>query len=139
MNSTYLVFVYGSLRKGFGHPAFKYISNYFDFVCHAKIKGRLYDLGEYPAAVPEEEDHYIVGELYSVKHKDEFAYAIAQLDDYEGINPGEENSSLYRRELANIYTDNGLVTAWVYWYNRSVEGYPAIASGDILAYMKQRT
>jgi gamma-glutamylcyclotransferase (GGCT)/AIG2-like uncharacterized protein YtfP len=136
MNTVCQLFVYGSLRKGFEHPAFTYISNYFDFVCHAKIKGRLYDLGEYPAAIPSEEEHFIIGELYSIKNITEFGYAIAQLDDYEGINPGDGATSLYRRELANIYTGNGLLTAWVYWYNGSVHQHPAIETGDVLAYLK---
>jgi gamma-glutamylcyclotransferase (GGCT)/AIG2-like uncharacterized protein YtfP len=138
MNSICQLFVYGSLRKGFEHPAFTYIATYFDFVCHAKIMGKLYDLGEYPAAVPGSENNFITGELYTIRHRDEFAYAIAQLDDYEGVNPGDDEEPLYRRELANIYTDNGLVMAWVYWYNGSVAGYPPIESGDVLEYMKQR-
>ena len=139
MNTNFQLFVYGALRKGFEHPVFTYIANYFHFVGPGKIKGRLYDLGEYPAAIPADDDHYIFGELYTIRHKDEFCYAIGQLDDYEGINPGDDATSLYRRELTEVYTDNGLVTAWVYWYNGSVDGYPPIASGDVLAYMQQRT
>ena len=137
MNTNYQLFVYGSLRKGFEHPAFKYITSYFHFVSHGKVKGLLYDLGEYPAAIPDKEEHYIVGELYSINEPDEFSYAIAQLDDYEGINP-EEGSSLYRRELATIYTDHYMTNAWVYWYNGRLEDQPIIASGDVLAYMKEK-
>ena len=95
-------------------------------------------MGEYPAAIPTEDDNYIQGELYKIRHEDEFCYAIGQLDDYEGINPGDNSTSLYRRELAEVYTDNGIFSAWVFWYNGTVEGYPLIASGDVLDYMKQR-
>jgi len=138
MNTTYQLFVYGSLRKGFEHPAFTYIANYFHFSCHAKVKGLVYDLGEYPAAIPTDSEHFISGELYTIKHKDEFCYAIGQLDDYEGINPGDESTSLYRRELVNVYTADETLSAWVYWYNGPVEGFPVIPSGDVLEYMKQR-
>jgi gamma-glutamylcyclotransferase (GGCT)/AIG2-like uncharacterized protein YtfP len=138
MNTNFQLFVYGSLREGFEHPAFQYIGKYFHFVSHGKIKGQLFDLGEYPAAIPTQGEHYIIGELYAIKEADEFCYAIAQLDDYEGINPGE-GASLYRRELTTVYTGNGETDAWVYWYNGFVDGKPIIASGDVLAYMKERS
>ena len=137
MNSQHQLFVYGSLRKGFEHPIFKYVSDYFHFVSPGKIKGILYDLGEYPAALPTEGESYIKGELYAIKEPTEFSYAIAQLDDYEGINP-EEGSSLYRRELASIYTDQGITTAWVYWYNGEIGTEPIIESGDMLQYLKEK-
>lgn len=138
MNPNFQLFVYGSLRQGFGHPAFQYISHYFHFVSNGKVRGRVYDLGEYPAAVPVSGDHYIVGELYAINEPDEFNYAIAQLDDYEGVNPGEGEPSLYRRELCLVDTDKGVSEAWVYWFNGQVENKPYIASGDVLAYMKDR-
>ena len=137
MNSTFQIFVYGSLRKGFEHPVFKYIADYFNFAGHGKVKGLLYDLGEYPAALPDNGEHYIIGEVYAIKEQDEFSYAIAQLDDYEGINP-VEGDSLYRRELATIYTENGTAKAWVYWYNGYISDESVIESGDVLAYMKER-
>ena len=79
------LFVYGSLRSGFHHPAYEYISRYFKLVDNAKIKGVLYDMGEYPAAIPTNEENFIIGELYTIINADEFSWAIAQLDDYEGI------------------------------------------------------
>ncbi|CAN5686615.1 gamma-glutamylcyclotransferase [soil metagenome] len=137
MNTNYQLFVYGSLRKGFEHPVFKYISDYFNFVSHGKVKGLLYDFGEYPAAVPDNGDHFIIGELYTVKEPDEFSYAIGQLDDYEGINPAE-GSSLYRREKTTVYTEQGTTTGWVYWYNGYINNEPLITSGDVLAYAREK-
>lgn len=55
------LFVYGTLRSGFQSPAYSYISRYFTLIGEAKVKGRLYDLGDYPAAVPVEEDYFIIG------------------------------------------------------------------------------
>jgi gamma-glutamylcyclotransferase (GGCT)/AIG2-like uncharacterized protein YtfP len=78
------VFVYGSLRSGFHHPAYAYISRYFTLVSEGKVKGSLYDMGEYPAAIPSEKDQFIIGELYRINSPEEFEWAIAQLDDYEG-------------------------------------------------------
>ncbi len=138
MDCKYQLFVYGSLRRGFEHPAYEYIGHYFHFVGHARVKGLVYDLGEYPAALPTEENKYIIGEVYAIKNPDEFSYAIAQLDDYEGVNQ-EDGFSLYRREMVRVFLEDGAVTdAWIYWYNSIVEGAPLVESGDVLAYHNEK-
>lgn len=133
------VFVYGSLRSGFHHPAYEYISRYFTLVSDAKVKGSLYDMGEYPAAIPSEKDLFIIGELYRINNPDEFEWAIAQLDDYEGVRPEQGDTPLYRREQTVVYTKQGPTEAWVYWFNGDVSGKPVIESGDVLEYMKKKS
>jgi gamma-glutamylcyclotransferase (GGCT)/AIG2-like uncharacterized protein YtfP len=137
----YNLFVYGSLRHGFHHAAHQYISKYFSFVCNGKIKGTLSDMGEYPAATPCAEEHYIIGELYAINSEEELEWAIDQLDEYEGLFPevDEGEKVLFRRELTPIFLDNGdIKNAWVYWYNGNVEGKPIIASGDVLQYLQEK-
>ena len=136
--SIYQVFVYGSLRKGFQHPAYAYISRYFTLVAEAKIKGRLYDMGSYPAAIPTDEAFFITGELYKINHPDEFAWAIAQLDDYEGLNADDGETPLYRREPVTVFVQDQEEQAWVYWYNGDTTGKTLIAEGDVLQYMGQK-
>jgi gamma-glutamylcyclotransferase (GGCT)/AIG2-like uncharacterized protein YtfP len=80
---SYYLFVYGSLLSGFQSPAYDYIRRYFTLISPAKIKGKLYDMGDYPAAVPATEDLFITGELYLIKNEPEFSWAMGQLDDYE--------------------------------------------------------
>src|SRR4051794_16941505 len=125
------LFVYGTLRKGFHQPAYEYLSKYFAFLSVAKVRGRLYDLGEYPAAIPVKEDCFVTGELYELKAADEFNWVIEQLDEYEGLNPEEGERPLYKRELADVFYENKIAKAWIYWYNQSLAGYPPISSGDI--------
>jgi len=135
------LFVYGSLRQGFHHAAHQYISKYFSFVSNGKIKGMLSDMGEYPAAIPTEEDHYIIGQLYVIKNNEEFAWAIEQLDEYEGLFPEEDEGekALFRRDITQVFLDNGDIQyAFVYWYNGDVSGKPIIASGDILQYLAEK-
>ena len=133
------LFVYGSLRSGFHHPAYRYISHYFSFVCNGKIRGILTDMGEYPAASPTTAESFITGELYTINNEDEFSWAIGQLDDYEGVNPEEEEEPLFRRELTHVITNNNKeVHAWVYWFNGDTAGKPVIASGDVLEYFQQK-
>ena len=135
---TYQLFVYGSLRSGFRSPAYEYISKYFTFVGDARIKGKLYDLGEYPAAIPVAEDSFIIGELYTIKNEHEFSWAMAQLDDYEGLNVEAGEEKLYHRKIEEVYINNQVVSAWVYWYSGDVTGKPVIVSGDILEFLKSK-
>ena len=133
------LFVYGSLRSGFHHPAYQYISNYFSFVCNGKIKGLLTDMGQYPAATPASNNLFITGELYCIKNEDEFSWAIGQLDDYEGVNAEEDEAPLFRREVTQVFTvDEKKTEAWVYWFNGDITGRPVITSGDVLEYFEQK-
>ncbi|MEO5563371.1 MAG: gamma-glutamylcyclotransferase family protein [Chitinophagaceae bacterium] len=136
--SNFHLFVYGSLRSGFHSPAYEYISRFFDLVSEGKVRGKLYDMGEYPAALPTKEDSFIIGELYAIKRGPEFSWAIGQLDDYEGVTPEPGEEQLYRREIAEIFINDKTVPAWIYWYNGSVEGRPAITSGDVLTYSPKK-
>src|SRR5258708_39782896 len=100
---NYQLFAYGSLRRGFHNTAYEYISRFFSFVAEAKVKGQLFDMGDYPAAIPTSGDTFITGELYVVKLENEFSWAIGQLDDYEGLNAEADEVQLYRRELTEVY------------------------------------
>lgn len=135
---VYQLFVYGSLRSGFRSPAYEYISRYFDLVGEAKVKGKLYDLGDYPAAKPTDEDTFIIGELYKIRSENEFAWAIGQLDDYEGVDVGFDETQLYRRDIAEVHIRDTSTKAWIYWYQGDVSGKPVIESGDVLQYMEQK-
>jgi gamma-glutamylcyclotransferase (GGCT)/AIG2-like uncharacterized protein YtfP len=139
-NQLYTLFVYGSLRQGFQSEAYGYISRYFTLVGHAKVKGSLYNLGDYPAALPSDEERFIEGELYSIKNEDEFGWAIGQIDDYEGVNVEAGEKPLYRRDITRAaLADGSKVDAWVYWYNGSVGDKPVIESGDVLEYMRKKS
>lgn len=135
---SYHLFVYGSLLSGFRSPAYDYISRYFTLISPAQIRGKLYDMGDYPAAVPCTEELFIKGELYIIKNESEFSWALGQLDDYEGVTtePGEPQA--YTREMTTVYLDNKTVNAWVYWYKGDISNKPVVESGDILQYHQQK-
>jgi gamma-glutamylcyclotransferase (GGCT)/AIG2-like uncharacterized protein YtfP len=135
---TQYLFVYGSLRQGFQSEAYHYISHYFDMVGAAKVKGFLIDMGSYPAAVPTNSDHFINGELYSLKNREEHGWAFGQLDDYEGVVVEADEMALYRRALTTAQVGDQTYTAWIYWYNADVTGKPIVASGDIFEYLKNK-
>lgn len=135
---VYQLFVYGSLRKGFHSYAYEYISRFFTFAGDARVRGKLYDMGSYPAAVPSGDESYIVGELYLVKNPAEFSWAIGQLDDYEGVSVEADEVQLYRRELIEAEFSGQTVPAWIYWFNGDVSGKPVIASGDMMEYLNSK-
>lgn len=134
----YQLFVYGSLLSGFHHPAYGYISRYFTLIGPAKVKGKLFDMGEYPAAIPVNDDVWITGELYQLNNKEEFEYALCQLDDYEGVFTEAGETPLYRREPVNVVINDRDTLAWIYWYNQDILGKPLIVSGSVLEYRDQQ-
>jgi gamma-glutamylcyclotransferase (GGCT)/AIG2-like uncharacterized protein YtfP len=130
------LFVYGSLRSGFNHPAYAYMADNFLLLGKAKVNGKLYDMGEYPAALPSGEDMFIYGELYQLREDRDFDWVIAQVDAYEGLDAEPGETPLYRRDKTKVYINETTTTAWIYWYNKEVYDSPVIASGDILDYLR---
>ena len=130
------LFVYGSLRSGFKSPLYEYISRFFTFVGEARIRGKLFDMGSYPAGVSTRDNTFITGELYQLNRESDFSWVIGQLDDYEGVNVEPDEMQLFRREITEIFLNGGITHAWIYWYNGDVSGKALIASGDIFQYMQ---
>ena len=135
--SQYL-FIYSSLRKGFHQSGFDYIARYFNFICNAQVKGVLNTIVRCAVATPTNEDHFISGELYQLKEKNDFSWVFGQLDDYEGITPEPGEEPLYRRELTSVIMDDKTITAWIYWYNGDTSGRPEITSGDLFQYLQEK-
>ena len=132
---SHQIFVYSSLRYGFHEGAFNYITQFFRFTSPGKVKGVFRDLGGLPVATQGEEDCFIPGDLYTLKNDSDFAWAFAQLDDYEGLIAETGEKPLYRRELTTVYKDDGSSTdAWIYWYNIENTDLPAVTFENSIAY-----
>ena len=112
--------------------------NFFKLVGPANVKGRLYDMGEFPDAIPVFTEDFIIGELYVLNNTDEFGWAIAQIDDYEGVNVELGELPLYRRNSTTVFCNGLSSTAWIYWYSGDVTGHPVISSGDVLQYLNEK-
>ena len=131
------LFVYASLRQGFENPFFEYIKNHFDLVGSGYVNGVLYDLGDYPVGVPHDE-YKIFGELYEAKSPEDFDWSIAQLDDYEGLNPEEGEQAPYRRMITTAFCNGQSYTSWVYWYIGEINSTTIVESGDVFEYMHRK-
>lgn len=97
------------------------------------MPGRLHDAGPYPAAValPERasekpERPEVHGTVFVL---DDPSHVLKALDRYEGVQPG--GGGLFRRDVVEVRLEDGrVVDAWIYWYDRDVEGLGRIPEGD---------
>ncbi len=137
-DGVYQLFVYGSLRSGFRSSAYEYISRFFNFTGEARVRGKLFDMGIYPAGIPTNDNSFIIGELYTIKNESEFSWAMGQLDDYEGVSVEPDEVQLYKRALTEVIVNETVTHAWIYWYNGDTSGRPLIASGDLMQYMRDK-
>jgi len=126
MADNYL-FVYGTLLNGDNEFAI-YLKNNCRFYANGKFKGRLYDVGEYPGAIADNQTKgYVYGGIFLIYDTER---VLKQLDDYEGFGPEQEQPNLFVRDIISIDSNNGPLDCWCYLYNLPVEGLPLIASGD---------
>ncbi|MCL5499022.1 Uncharacterized conserved protein YtfP, gamma-glutamylcyclotransferase (GGCT)/AIG2-like family [Phytobacter palmae] len=107
------IFVYGSLRRKQGNS--HWMTNAQWLGDHCVEDYQLYSLGHYPGAVPG--DGSVLGEVYRID-----AATLGELDALRTAG-GE-----YKRQL--IQTPYG--SAWMYVYQRPVEGKKFIPTGNWL-------
>ncbi|MEO6235759.1 MAG: gamma-glutamylcyclotransferase family protein [Vicinamibacterales bacterium] len=130
-----LVFFYGTLMAGFDRRRRAGIDDKLRYIGRGSIRGLLFDLGLYPAAVPASEGD-VWGEVYQMA---EPAAVLAGLDEIEGYRHDDPDRSLYRRQQADVrLPDGSAAPAWVYFYNAPLGRAPQIASGDYLEHVKVR-
>jgi gamma-glutamylcyclotransferase (GGCT)/AIG2-like uncharacterized protein YtfP len=128
--SKQILFVYGTLRKGFAlHSHLK--KSTVKEVGEGYIHGLLYDLGEYPGAIETSASTKIIGEVYAIRDQK----ALEKLDKIEEFNPEEVHKSLFIRKKTTVKLKSGdEISAWVYFLSKQPKDAQLIKSGD---YKKQ--
>jgi gamma-glutamylcyclotransferase (GGCT)/AIG2-like uncharacterized protein YtfP len=127
------VFFYGTLMSGFDRRRRAGIDPMLERVGHGRITAALFDLGIYPAAIPDP-DGVVWGEVYRAL---DIEKVLAGLDDIEGHSPAMPDASLYNRfEVPVTYDDGSTDVAWVYFYNAPLGRAERIASGDYLEHLR---
>jgi len=120
------LFVYGTLLDS-SNSYGAYLQQHCALLQAGKLRGKLYDIGEYPGAITDENnDQYVYGSIYQM---DEPEKILAFIDDYEGFGPNQEQPNLFVRKLTNIETNTETIECWVYLYNLPVNGLLWIESG----------
>jgi gamma-glutamylcyclotransferase (GGCT)/AIG2-like uncharacterized protein YtfP len=123
-----LLFVYGTLMRGYDHPMAQLLSRSADFIGPARCCGRLYLVKHYPGLVLSgDADDVVFGELFRLRRPDEL---LREFDMYEACGEGFAEPTEYLRRRLPVTADDGAVSeAWTYVYNWPVDGLPRIASG----------
>ena len=126
-----LLFVYGTLMRGFDNPMAKLLSGNADFVGEARCRGRLYRIKHYPGLLLSDDPADIVyGELYRLRERDAL---LREFDMYEACGEGfAEPTEYIRRMLPATLADGAKSDAWTYIYNWPVSDQARIASGRFL-------
>ena len=126
-NEDFLL-LYGSLTSGQPEFRAKGLDRDLRLIGERRIPGQLYDLGEYPGLVPG--PGIVQAELYSFTDTS----VLSRLDAFEECDRRNPNA-LYRRTTMRVDRDSDTslsaggssgIDAWIYIYNRAVEGRPRI-------------
>jgi gamma-glutamylcyclotransferase (GGCT)/AIG2-like uncharacterized protein YtfP len=126
-----LLFVYGTLMRGFDHPMARLLSANADFLGPASCRGRLYLVKHYPGLVLSDDAAEIAfGELYRLRARDEL---LREFDTYEACGESFKPPTEYVRRMLEVTRGDGAAAeAWTYLYNWPVADLPRIASGRFL-------
>ncbi len=125
------LFVCGTLRSGLVPEEVAGLMGSMRQIGAASVRGRLYDLGEFPGAVLDPNcEAKIIGEVYRLPDDDA---TLAALDAYEGID--SLSSNMFVRRRAEITLEGGeTLECWIYVYNWEIASATLIANGDYVVY-----
>jgi gamma-glutamylcyclotransferase (GGCT)/AIG2-like uncharacterized protein YtfP len=126
-----LLFVYGTLMRGFDHPMARLLSANADCLGEARCRGRLHLVKHYPGLVlSDDPDDVAFGELYRLR---EVEAMLAEFDMYEACGEGFPPPTEYLRQMLSVtLADGSARNAWTYVYNWPVADLPRIVSGKFL-------
>ena len=121
-----LLFVYGTLLDKDNEYAL-YLKDQSSFYAEGRVKGKLYDIGEYPGAVlTGNNSGYVYGVILKLGNVKE---VLRRVDEYEGYGEGETWPNEFVRVATMVETSKGDIDCWIYLYNFPVINLPHITSG----------
>jgi gamma-glutamylcyclotransferase (GGCT)/AIG2-like uncharacterized protein YtfP len=124
-----LIFVYGTLRRGSDHPNAERLARQSAWLGTASLTGTLYRVSWHPALVLEGGDH-VTGDLLRLT---DATASLPWLDAFESCGPDDPPPHDYRREMAEVMTADGPVSAMVYVWNLPLDLLERMPGGDWLA------
>ena len=131
------VFFYGTLLPRLAPREIEPTVRKLKRVGRGFIRGQLFDLGEYPAAILTRRGPPISGQVFEVPDSPEI---LNRLDEYEGFDPSKPESSLFVRKRRYAQLEDGRkVLCWVYAYNGSLRAARVLESGDYSRARAHRT
>jgi gamma-glutamylcyclotransferase (GGCT)/AIG2-like uncharacterized protein YtfP len=126
-----LLFVYGTLMRGYDHPMAQLLARSADFVGEAHCRARLYLVKHYPGLVLSNEASDVAyGEVFRLRQVNEL---LREFDMYEACGEGFAEPTEYVRRLLPVTLSGGAeIEVWTYLYNWPVAHLSQIASGRFL-------
>ena len=118
---------YGLLKQGAaGQPADLPLATAGAFGGPCRFRGRMVDLGGFPGVVD--------GDTlcYGVRWQISDPAIMPAMDAFEDVTDDPETSLYLRTQiplLDNAASETGEM-AWIYWYNKSIEGFSPVADGN---------
>ena len=124
------LFVYGTLRRSTDNPMHQLLYG-TTLVGTGTFQGKLYDLGNYPAAIfSDDPADRVHGEVYRLADP---PATLALLDSYEACTEADAQPHEYVRVVVPIHLETGdEVRTQIYLYNRAVAELTPVTSGDYL-------
>ena len=123
-----LLFIYGTLLNHNNEFAV-YLKEHSHFFANGKVKGKLYDIGEYPGAILNDGDEYIYGVILQI---DDPEVVFLEIDDYEGYGDEQPEPNEFIRVSTDVETVSEIVSCYVYVYNLPIDDLPTITDGRYL-------
>ena len=125
------LFIYGTLLPGEAPEEIASIVKRLRRLGSARVRGRLYDFGEFPGAVLDPSSRTMVyGELVALPSDEGILEA---LDRYEEFDSSDPKRSLFIRKKAKVWMANGSSReGWIYVYNRHLGKAKRVRGGDYL-------
>jgi gamma-glutamylcyclotransferase (GGCT)/AIG2-like uncharacterized protein YtfP len=126
------LFVYGTLDPKQAPEEIATVVRQMRSVGRASVRGRLYDLGQYPGVILDDSTESVVqGELFMLPpHLD----LLRRLDEYEGFDRANPGRSLFLRKKCSVTAPGGRQqVAWIYEFNQDPGDAPLVPLGDYAA------
>jgi len=125
--SEYL-FSYGTLQPTLAPASLAPLVSRFEHVGEGFVHGRLYDLGDYPGAVPDAScESRIEGTVFRLPVDPQ---VLSRLDAYEEFNPQSWETSLFVRVVEPVRMMSGSeLNCWMYVYRGPLEDAAVLAAG----------
>ena len=128
-----LLFVYGTLIPGQEPAELAAAVRQMKYVGPATLRGRLFDLGEYPGVVLDDNGDVVKGSSLSVPN----AAVWRALDEYEGCAlPGREVGLFRRVEAVAELEGRSRVGCWVYTCSQGLSSARLVRCGCWLTHLR---
>jgi gamma-glutamylcyclotransferase (GGCT)/AIG2-like uncharacterized protein YtfP len=122
------LFSYGTLLPRLAPPEIAPTVRRFRRVGRGVVRGKLYDLGNYPGAILSRGSPTVVGQVFELPDD---PGVLTRLDDYEGFDPSRPQGSLFVRKRCLVRLNNGQKLAcWIYTYNRPLGAARPLPGGN---------